>query len=97
MLPQGEASELASLRRHGAADGMVDEHILRVIRSAETSATPYTDATQVSWRPARMVTCGRISLHSTHINMFISLMRSWHLNACLSNIHTYVVFLHSFS
>ena len=47
MLPQGEA-EVASrghLHGHGA---MVDEHILRVIRSAESSPTPYTDATQVS-------------------------------------------------
>ena len=50
MLPHGE-SQAHGGRRHIKSDpddSLVDEDILRVIRSADKSSTPYTDATQVS-------------------------------------------------
>ena len=50
MLPHGESQAHVG-RRHIKSepeDSLVDEDILRVIRSADNSSTPYTDATQVS-------------------------------------------------
>ncbi|KAF0314666.1 hypothetical protein FJT64_014907 [Amphibalanus amphitrite] len=43
---------------------MVDEHILRVIRSAETSSTPYTDATQCSAELSEVVPASSMPRHS---------------------------------
>ncbi|XP_037084882.1 transcription factor SOX-4-like [Pollicipes pollicipes] len=57
MLPHGEHSELAE-RRPGKGEGggmLVDQGILRVIRSAENSSTPYTDATQTKKHPLNHV------------------------------------------
>ncbi|XP_043241468.1 transcription factor SOX-4-like [Amphibalanus amphitrite] len=53
MLPHGE-SQTHTGRRHIKSepeDSLVDEDILRVIRSADNSSTPYTDATQTKKHP----------------------------------------------
>ena len=50
MLPHGESQANVGRRnmKSETDDCLVDEDILRVIRSADNSSTPYTDATQVS-------------------------------------------------
>lgn len=53
MLPQGESQGSYPQRpaSHGDEGVLIDKDILRIIRNAESSSTPYTDATQTKKHP----------------------------------------------